>query len=194
MVEFSRPNKVVYGTNFYLSKLEDSKLMVVGERTAGLGSSVGTPLAGLDCKKCESTPLLAADASPKISKTEVEFQNVVYIRYRDHILFNHSTPMLMAPLVREAIGWLVYECKQYITLVLDRDARPPTLKGNNDPKATGLVILCSDIAEFKRLEDVLHFERSLNSQSASFENREYAHLAKESEKLSRKVQKRKKET
>jgi hypothetical protein len=57
----------------------------------------------------------------------------------------------MKPQVREAVGWLVYECEQYVTLTWDRDAEPPTLKGG-DPKASGLVLLKSDICEFKKLE------------------------------------------
>ncbi len=48
----------------------------------------------------------------------------------------------------------VYECEQYVTLSWDCDSGPPTLRGG-DPKATGLVILKSDILEFKRLDDYL---------------------------------------
>jgi hypothetical protein len=33
--------------------------------------------------------------------------------------------------IREAIGWLVYECEQYVTLTWDRDAEPPTLEGGD---------------------------------------------------------------
>lgn len=173
--------------------------MVNGERTAGLASAFVPKKAGLDYnKKCESASKIAAGANPYISNTIVEFKNLVYVCCYDHVLFNRSSAMLMAPLVREAVGWLVYECEKYITLVLDRDARPPTLKGNSDPKATGLVLLRSDLVDFKRLEDVLPpqigFENNLNSQIALQKNREYALLAKRGEKLPRKVQKRKKET
>jgi hypothetical protein len=113
--------------------------MINGERTAGLASPFISSRAGLDFKKCESAPNQAAGASPHISKTN-EFKNVVYISYLDHVLFHRSSAILMAPIVREAVGWVVYECEQYITMVYDRDARPPTLKGNSDPNATGLVI------------------------------------------------------
>ena len=103
----------------------------------------------------------------------------------------------MAPIVREAIGWLVYECDQYITLVFDRDARPPTLKGSVDPKASGLVLLRSDLAEFKRLDDFLPLKNNLewdfNSRGALLKKREYAHLAKGSEKLPKKSRKGSKE-
>ena len=56
----------------------------------------------------------------------------------------------MKPQVREAIGWLVYECPEYIIMAWDRDAGPPTLRAG-DPKASGLVVLRTDILELKRL-------------------------------------------
>ena len=167
--------------------------MLAGERKVGLASISLSSQAGLDYnKKCESAPKVPDGASPKISKTILEFKNLVYVRYYDHVLFNRSSAMLMAPLIREAAGWLVYECEQYITMVMDRDARPPTLKGNSDPKATGLVLLRSDIVEFKRFEDFLppkiSFEHSLNSQIASLKNRVCA-SSHRSEKLRKKSRK-----
>jgi hypothetical protein len=57
----------------------------------------------------------------------------------------------MKPQVRETVGWLVYECDQYIILAWDCDAEPPTLRGG-DPKASGLVVLKTDILELKRLQ------------------------------------------
>ncbi len=46
---------------------------------------------------------------------------------------------MMQPQIREAVGWLVYECELYIIVSWDRDAGPPTLHGG-DPKASGLVL------------------------------------------------------
>jgi len=66
------------------------------------------------------------------------------------VLFNRSSALIHKPQVREAIGWLVYECKQYVVIVWDRDAKPPTLKGG-DPKASGLVLLKTDILESKKI-------------------------------------------
>ena len=76
---------------------------------------------------------------------------LVYVRYLDHVLFSRCSPLIMKPQIRETIGWLVYECNDFITLSWDRDAEPPTLKGG-DPKASGLVLLKSDMLEFKKLE------------------------------------------
>ena len=58
----------------------------------------------------------------------------------------------MKPQVREAVGWLVHEAPDYVVLSWDRDAGAPTLKGG-DPKASGLVLLRSDILELMRVGD-----------------------------------------
>ena len=75
---------------------------------------------------------------------------IVCVCYQDHVLYNRGDPTLMKPQVREAVGWLVYECADYIIMAWDRDAGPPTLRGG-DPKASGLVVLRTDILELKRV-------------------------------------------
>ena len=75
---------------------------------------------------------------------------LVFVRYADHVLYSRTSAMAMQPQVREAVGWLVYECDQYVTISWDRDAQPPTLHGG-DPKASGLVLLKSDIITLERL-------------------------------------------
>jgi hypothetical protein len=72
------------------------------------------------------------------------FENLIYVRYLDHVLYNRSSALMMGPQTREAVGWLVYDCDLYIILSWDKDVGPPTLKGG-DPKASGLVLLKSDI-------------------------------------------------
>jgi hypothetical protein len=76
--------------------------------------------------------------------------DVVTVRYFDHVLYHRGDPALMKPQIRECLGWLVYKCEDYITMAWDRNAEPPTLRGG-DPKASGLVILRSDILEMKHL-------------------------------------------
>jgi hypothetical protein len=56
----------------------------------------------------------------------------------------------MKPQIRKAVGWVVYECDQYLTITWDHDDDTPTLHGG-DPKASGLVLLKSDILELKKL-------------------------------------------
>jgi hypothetical protein len=75
---------------------------------------------------------------------------VVYVCYRDHVLFSHCSPLVVQPQVRETVGWLVYETDGYITISWDRDHSPPSLKGG-DAKATGLVIMRTDILELKKI-------------------------------------------
>ena len=78
-------------------------------------------------------------------------KGLIFVRYIDHVLYNQTSAKVMQPQIREAVGWLVYECEQYVTLAWDHDAEPPTLRGG-DPKASGLVLLKSDILELKRLK------------------------------------------
>ena len=73
-------------------------------------------------------------------------RKVVHLVYRDHVMFTQSDPVLLKPAIRESIGWLVYECESYVIITWDRNAEPPTLKGG-DSKASGLVLLRSDILE-----------------------------------------------
>ena len=78
---------------------------------------------------------------------------IIYARYKDLVFFNRGDPLTFSPWVRETVGWLVYECDDYVTISWDRDAGPPTLK-NGDPQASGLVILRSGILELKRLNQL----------------------------------------
>jgi hypothetical protein len=115
----------------------------------------------------------------------VVFEGLVYVRYLDHVAFNRSSALVMAPQTREAVGWLVYECSKYVTLTFDRDAGPPTLKGG-DPKASGLVLLKSAILELQKLGNrslQKSLEYHLNCQGASIKNRVCA-SSQRSEKLS----------
>jgi len=75
-------------------------------------------------------------------------RNFVYVRYRDHVIYHRGSPEAMRPQIREAVGWLVHDCGEYVIICWDRDAGPPTLKGG-DPKASGLVVLRTDILEMK---------------------------------------------
>ena len=79
------------------------------------------------------------------------FENIVFVQYRDHVMYNRASALMMQPQTREAVGWLVYDCELYIILAWDRDADPPTLHGG-DPKASGLVLLKSDILELQKLK------------------------------------------
>ncbi len=89
-------------------------------------------------------------------------QSLIFVRYRDHVLYNRSSALTMQPQIREAVGWLVYDCELYVILAWDRDAQPPTLHGG-DPKASGLVLLKSDILVLQKLKICpIVLQKSLN--------------------------------
>lgn len=108
----------------------------------------------------------------KCYRIPLEFKELIFVRYLDHVIFNRVSALAMKPQVRETVGWLVYECEYYITITSDRDADPPTLKGG-DPKASGLVILKSDILQMKKLPLQIISEWLLNS-GQPIVNDEYA--------------------
>ncbi len=85
-------------------------------------------------------------------------KKLVCVRYVDHVLYNRAIAEAMKPQIRKAVGWLVYECDQYITLAWDHDDEAPTLHGG-DAKASGLVLLRTNILELRKL---LNFELNLN--------------------------------
>jgi len=82
---------------------------------------------------------------------ETKLKELAFVRYVDHVLYHRTSALSMQPQVRETVGWLLYECEQYVTITWDQDADPPTLKGG-DPKASGMVLLKSDILVLKKLE------------------------------------------
>jgi hypothetical protein len=74
--------------------------------------------------------------------------DIVYIRYRDHVLFKDVYPDPYGPCVRETIGWLAEENSDYIKIVWERFAEPLE---NAKQQATGLVILRPDILDLSRV-------------------------------------------
>jgi hypothetical protein len=76
--------------------------------------------------------------------------SVVYIRYRDHVLFNEVDASQQRPWIRECLGWLDYEDDEYVRIVWERYAMPDP-PNESKPKATGLVILRRAIIEERRI-------------------------------------------
>ena len=115
------------------------------------------------------------------------FKDIVYVRYLDHVQYSRAPALVMSPQTRETIGWLVYECDQYINISHDRDAGPPTITGG-DPKASGLVILKSDIVDLQKPDDIQILqepELHLNSQK-HIQQTEYALQFKQAKNSNRK--------
>ena len=98
----------------------------------------------------DSKALTRVRVTSRVSLAEPK--SLVYVLYQDHVLYHRGDPTVMKPQTRECVGWLVYEEPGYVIICWDRDAGAPTLKGG-DPKASGLLILRSDIVELRRLKD-----------------------------------------
>ncbi|MGE5555935.1 MAG: hypothetical protein ACM3UY_06720 [Methanocella sp.] len=147
---------------------------VLGSSSVDVGGSLGSSSfhAGVDAGTLPNEPQLY----------HAVFEGLVYVRYLDHVAFNRSSALVMAPQTRKAVGWLVYECSEYVTLAFDRDAGPPTLKGG-DAKASGLVLLKSAVLELKKLSISSLLEYYLNCKRGLVENRVCA-SSQRSEKLS----------
>lgn len=73
---------------------------------------------------------------------------LTYIKYRDHVLFRNCDPHKMRSNVRETIGWFASENREVLILCSDR---PVGLSPSGMASASGLVILKSDILEWKEI-------------------------------------------
>jgi len=74
---------------------------------------------------------------------------IVMVRYRDHTLFKRVEVESIRPVVRQCIGWLVYETEDYMVVVSD-------VRWENgivlDRSSTGLVLVKSGVVEVVELE------------------------------------------
>jgi hypothetical protein len=110
---------------------------------AELIANVIQPPGSIGGTNCKSSLKGDAGTSPPNP-----IQQLIFVRYLDHVLYNRNLAVALKPQIREAVGWLVYDCELYLILSWDRDAEPPTLHGG-DPKASGLVLLKSDILDLQ---------------------------------------------
>jgi hypothetical protein len=83
-------------------------------------------------------------------KTSNAFTKLVCVRYVNHVLFNRTVALEMKPQIRVAVGWLVYECEQYLTIAWDCDDQSSTLQ-DGQLKASGLVLLKTAILALNKL-------------------------------------------
>jgi hypothetical protein len=79
----------------------------------------------------------------------IHSKRLVHIRYKDHILFWNSDPILYERLnIREAIGWLERETEEFICLTSDRSVKSLPYERRDK----GLVISKSDILEIREVK------------------------------------------
>ena len=73
---------------------------------------------------------------------------IIYVRYKDHILFRNSNPELYkSPNIREAVGWLYEETDEILVLILDKSVKQLP----HETSRVGLTLLKSDILEKKEI-------------------------------------------
>lgn len=70
---------------------------------------------------------------------------LVYVKYKDHLLYRNTDSRLLNPTLREAVGWLVKENDEALFLCFDRSTR--ILPHELPSKESGLIILKTDILE-----------------------------------------------
>ncbi len=75
---------------------------------------------------------------------------LVFIRYRDHVLFKDANAEQYRPWTRETVGWLDYQDDEFVRIVWERfhEPNPPD---NAKLRSTGLSISRNDIMEMKRV-------------------------------------------
>jgi hypothetical protein len=74
---------------------------------------------------------------------------LVYVRYRDALLFRNCNAKILQPNEREAVGWILKENNEALWLVFDRSVQSESLE--KVCSESGLVVLRSDVLELKRL-------------------------------------------
>lgn len=76
--------------------------------------------------------------------------SLVYVRYRDHVLFRNVDSSIYRPHEREAVGWLVKENEEAVWILWDRSVQKLPYE-RTKPEESGLVILKAVILELRRL-------------------------------------------
>jgi hypothetical protein len=76
--------------------------------------------------------------------------SLVYVRYRDHVLFTDMNPRTTTPFTRECVGWLDYQDNDHVRIVWERFAMPDP-PNEAKPRASGVVILKSSIVVIRRV-------------------------------------------
>lgn len=97
--------------------------------------------------------------------------SVLYIRYKDHVLFRNIAKPIRDAIERETVGWLFREDKELICLQHDRTIESPKhAKG----KASGLLILKDCILEIREIPLQKISRGPLNRSNAKITNAESA--------------------
>lgn len=92
--------------------------------------------------------MASRECSKKLAK-KIEFQEsrgkltLLYVKYRDHVLFRNCDSSEIKPSLREVVGWLTFESTDNICICYDKPVDPLS----NEKRESGFVILKSDVLE-----------------------------------------------
>ena len=81
---------------------------------------------------------------------KLEKAKLVYVRYRDHVLFRGVDSKSFSPIIRECSGWKVRENGEAICVLFDKSVKPFPCEKNSVVE-TGLILLKNDILEMKEI-------------------------------------------
>jgi len=101
----------------------------------------------------------------------IPFGSVVYVRYKDHVLYRNQPSPVEDAVERETIGWLTKQNNELILIEHDRTypyEKLPTGSGS------GLIILKSCILEIHQLPLQNFPSGSINRSNTKENNAEYA--------------------
>lgn len=104
-------------------------------------------------------------------QTSIPKDSVVYIRYKDHVLFKNTPQPIKDAAERETVGWLTQETGDLLCVQHDRTVESPHCSSGT---ASGLLLLKNCILEIRALPIQRVPHGSLSRQSDKATTAEYA--------------------
>jgi hypothetical protein len=98
-------------------------------------STHGGEMASSECSKHQSKKIGFEKYREK--------KALLYVKYRDHVLFRNCNSSEMKPIIREVVGWLTFENTDSICTCYDKPVDPLP----NETRESGFIILKSDVLE-----------------------------------------------
>jgi hypothetical protein len=111
------------------------------------------------------------EAPERVQASSIPKGSVVYIRYKDHVLFKNTPQPIKDAAERETVGWLAQETGDLICIQHDRTAESPHLPNGT---ASGLLLLKKCVLEIRALPLQRVPRRSLSCPDDKATNVEYA--------------------
>jgi len=115
--------------------------------------------------------LKAMEAPKRVEASSIPKGSIVYIRYKDHVLFRNITQPLEDAAERETVGWLTQETGELLCIQNDRTVEEPHYPSGS---ASGLLILKSCILKIQTLPLQTVPNESLSSADDKATTAEYA--------------------